>query len=231
MGTTSVNHDGLRTFGPFTFDPECGELARNGYRIRLQPQPALILAILTDQPGKLVSREEIYRAVWGEDTHVDFEHRSTTASARFVLHCGTTRTIPEYLETVPKRGYRFLVPVDVLNGIGSRPARSSDPAPQNGASAEIPNVAVVFDGGHRNRFEVCASASRRTRGIGCVWGFVAEPSSPSLPLHASDTVLIADFENQTGDPRFDDALLTAFTVSIGQSRFANFFRGAGWNRC
>lgn len=64
MGTTSLNRYGVRTFGPFTFDPDGGELIRDGYRVRLRPQPALVLAILTDQPGKLVPREEIYRAVW-----------------------------------------------------------------------------------------------------------------------------------------------------------------------
>ena len=73
MGTTGFKHAAVRTFGPFAFHPDSGELARNGSRVRLQPQPALVLVLLTDEPGKLISREEIYRAVWGEDTHVDFE--------------------------------------------------------------------------------------------------------------------------------------------------------------
>ena len=214
---------GLRTFGPFTFDPECGELARNGYRIRLQPQPALILAILTDQPGKLVSREEIYRAVWGEDTHVDFEQSLNYCIRQIRSTLRDDANNPEYIETVPKRGYRFLVPVDITTGNGSRLARSIDPAASSGASAEIPNVAVVFNGGHRNRLRfvllpVVVLAVLVASGV--LW---QSHRRHALPLHASDTVLIADFENQTGDPRFDDALLTAFTVSIGQSRFANVF--------
>jgi eukaryotic-like serine/threonine-protein kinase len=223
MGTTSVKYDGLRTFGPFTFDPECGELAREGYGVRLQPQPALVLAILTDQPGKLVPREEIYRAVWGEDTHVDFEQSLNYCIRQIRSALRDDANDPEYIETVPKRGYRFLAAVEITAGNGPLLAGSVGPVASGGASAETPNEAVVFNGGHRDRLRFVLPlvvVLALLVGSGVVW---QNHRRHALPLQASDTVLIADFENQTGDPRFDDALLTAFTVSIGQSRFVNVF--------
>ena len=107
MGTTSPNRTAARTFGPFVFHPDCGELARNGSRIRLQPQPALVLVLLTDQPGKLISREEIYRAVWGEDTHVDFEQSLNYCIRQIDPRCATTLTIPLIWKPFPSAATGF----------------------------------------------------------------------------------------------------------------------------
>src|SRR5277367_1104074 len=116
MGATSLNRSEIRAFGPFTFDPECGELIYNGSRVRLQPQPALVLALLTDQPGKLIPREDIYRTVWGEETHVDFETSLNSCIRQIRSALRDDSNDPKYLETIPKRGYRFLAAVEVLNG-------------------------------------------------------------------------------------------------------------------
>jgi tetratricopeptide (TPR) repeat protein/DNA-binding winged helix-turn-helix (wHTH) protein len=223
MGTTSLNHHGVRTFGPFTFDADGGELSRDGYRVRLQPQPALVLAILTDQPGKLVPREEIYRAVWGEDTHVDFEQSLNYCIRQIRAALRDDATDPQYLETVPKRGYRFLASVEISNGNGSQPGTRIELRVDGGTVAEAPPGEVAFHVGRRTRWKflllpVVTLALLAASAV--VW---MSHRRQALPLRASDTVLIADFENQTGDPRFDDALLTAFTVSIGQSRFVNVF--------
>jgi DNA-binding winged helix-turn-helix (wHTH) protein/tetratricopeptide (TPR) repeat protein len=223
MGATSLNQNGVRTFGPFTFDPDCGELTRNGYRVRLPPQPTLVLVLLTDQPGRLVAREEIYRAVWGEDTHVDFEQSLNSCIRQIRSALRDDANNPKYLETVPKRGFRFLAPVAISNGDGSRLSTGVQAAAADNASAEVLTEEVVHKVGRRSRLNflllpVVALALLAASAV--VWLIHRRQA---LPLRASDTVLIADFENQTGDPRFDDALLTAFTVSIGQSRFVNVF--------
>jgi len=221
MGATSVNQGGVRTFGPFTFDPECGELNRNGYHIRLQPQPTLVLALLTNQPGKLILREEIYRSVWGEDTHVDFEQSLNYCIRQIRSALRDDANNPKYLETVPKRGYRFLAPVEILNGSGSR--AEAELAMAADTSTEVLSEEVVSGvrRGSRLKFLLLPAV---VLGLLAVFAVVwLSHSRQAFPLRASDTVLIADFENQTGDPRFDDALLTAFTVSIGQSRFVNVF--------
>jgi DNA-binding winged helix-turn-helix (wHTH) protein/tetratricopeptide (TPR) repeat protein len=222
MGATSINQNGARTFGPFTFDPECGELTRNGYRVRLQPQPALVLVLLTDQPGKLIAREEIYRTVWGEDTHVDFELSLNSCIRQIRSALRDDANNPQYLETVPKRGYRFLVPVEIANGNGSRVGAGVELA-SGDASAEVLTEEVVSPAGRRSRlkFLFLSTAVLALLAVSAVlW---LSHRRRTLPLRARDTVLIADFDNQTGDPRFDDALLTAFTVSIGQSHYVNIF--------
>ena len=223
MGATSVNQRGVRTFGPFTFDPECGELSRNGYRIRLQPQPTLVLALLTDQSGKLIAREDIYRTVWGEDTHVDFEQSLNYCISQMRAALRDDANDPKYLETVPKRGYRFLAPVEISNGNGSRISAEVEPAVAGDESAEVPTEEFPANAGRRSRLKsLLLPAVVLTLLAASVVAWLNQRRH-TLPLRASDTVLIADFENQTGDPRFDDALLTAFTVSVGQSRFVNVF--------
>jgi DNA-binding winged helix-turn-helix (wHTH) protein/tetratricopeptide (TPR) repeat protein len=222
MGATSLNQDGLRTFGPFTFDPDGGELTRDGYRVRLQPQPALVLALLTDQPGKLISREEIYDAVWGEDTHVDFEQSLNYCIRQIRAALRDDSANPSYLETVPKRGYRFLVSVEIQYGQASRlnaavVAAASD-VPAETLPSKIGARTQHWSGAKVLVLSVVVLALLASSAV-----VLLNHRRQALPLRATDTILIADFENQTGDPRFDDALLTAFTVSIGQSRFVNVF--------
>ncbi len=221
MGTTSLNRYGVRTFGPFTFDPDGGELIRDGYRVRLRPQPALVLAILTDQPGKLVPREEIYRAVWGEDTHVDFEQSLNHCIRQIRAALRDDAADPKYLETIPKRGYRFSASVEISNGNGSHSGTPVILTAANGATSP-PEETVFQQVPRRSRWKSLLPAlALALLAVSAAWWI--NHRRHALPLGASDTVLIADFENQTGDPRFDDALLTAFTVSIGQSRFVNLF--------
>lgn len=223
MGATSLNHYGVRSFGPFTFDPEGGELSRDGYRVRLQPQPALVLAILTDQPGKLVLREEIYRAVWGEDTHVDFEQSLNYCIRQIRAALRDDATDPKYLETIPKRGYRFLASVEIASGNGSYSStRIETPADEGSVIEALPRE-LSFHPGHGSRWKFLLMPAVTLVLLAVSAALWINHRRHALPLRASDTVLIADFENQTGDPRFDDALLTAFTVSIGQSRFVNVF--------
>ena len=102
-------------FGPFEFDATSGELHRGDERIRLRPQPAAVLACLASRAGEMVSREELHRLVWGDQVHVNYDQglNSCIKQVRRALGetCATT-----YLETLPRRGYRFLVPVEVLPG-------------------------------------------------------------------------------------------------------------------
>jgi TolB-like protein/DNA-binding winged helix-turn-helix (wHTH) protein len=98
-------------FGRFEFDPLTGGLTRDGVAIRLQPQPARVLALLVARPGNLVTREEIRGHVWGSDTYVDFERGLNFCVAQIRSALGDSADSPRYVETVPKRGYRFIAPV------------------------------------------------------------------------------------------------------------------------
>lgn len=219
MGTTSPNRTAARTFGPFVFHPDCGELARNGSRIRLQPQPALVLVLLTDQPGKLISREEIYRAVWGEDTHVDFEQSLNYCIRQIRSTLRDDADNPTYLETVPKRGYRFLCPVTLSGEVGSR----SDTPESAGAIAALapaatPEAAPSQKSFHTKVWALAFGVVVVLAASAIVWRTYRVKSAS---LHASDTVVLADFANGTGDPIFDDTLKTALNVSLRQSPFLN----------
>ena len=95
-------------FGSFELDQDAGELRRDGAKIRLQEQPLQILQILLEQPGKLVTREEFRQKVWPSDTFVDFDHGINNAIKRLREALGDTAETPRYVETLPRRGYRFI---------------------------------------------------------------------------------------------------------------------------
>jgi len=98
-------------FGDYELDCRTGELQRNGTTVRLQPQPAKLLSILVSRAGEVVTREELAEAVWGPDTYVDFEHGLNFAIRKIRRVLQDDSENPRYLETVPKRGYRFIAAV------------------------------------------------------------------------------------------------------------------------
>ena len=95
-------------FGPFELDQSAGELRREGAKVRLQEQPLQVLQILLEHPGKLISREELQRRIWPTDTFVDFNHGINNAIKRLREVLGDTAETPRYVETLPRRGYRFI---------------------------------------------------------------------------------------------------------------------------
>lgn len=95
-------------FGPFEVDLRTGELRKRGVRIALQEQPLRILAALLEDPGAVVSREALCRRLWPQGTFVDFEHSLNAAVRRLRVTLGDQAGVPRFIETVPRRGYRFL---------------------------------------------------------------------------------------------------------------------------
>ena len=99
-------------FGSFELDLQSERLLKNGRLVRLQPQPFKLLRLLTNQPGRLVTREEIQATLWTNDTFVDFEQGVNFAIKQVREALGDRAENSIYVETVPKRGYRFIAPVD-----------------------------------------------------------------------------------------------------------------------
>jgi TolB-like protein/DNA-binding winged helix-turn-helix (wHTH) protein/Tfp pilus assembly protein PilF len=99
-------------FGPFQLDLRAAELHHNGTKIKLPDQPFQILAELVEHPGEVVTREELRQRLWRSDTFVDFEHGLNTAVKRLRDLLGDSADMPEYIETVPHRGYRLMVEVE-----------------------------------------------------------------------------------------------------------------------
>src|SRR5687767_2807741 len=95
-------------FGPFEIDASSGELRREGVVVPLAPQPFRLLAALAARPGQVLTRDELRRLVWGEETFVDFERGLNFCVLQVRAALGDDARNPTYVETLPKRGYRFI---------------------------------------------------------------------------------------------------------------------------
>jgi DNA-binding winged helix-turn-helix (wHTH) protein len=98
-------------FGVYQLDGDAMELRKHGVPIRLQEQPFRILAALVERPGEIVTREELQEQIWGKDTFVDFEQSLNKAVNRIREALNDDPGHPQYVETIPRRGYRFIAPV------------------------------------------------------------------------------------------------------------------------
>jgi cholera toxin transcriptional activator len=103
-------------FGVFEADVHSGELRKSGVRLRLQEQPFQVLLLLLERPGEVVTREEIRQRLWPADTFVDFDHSLNTIISKIRDTLGDSALNPRFVETLAKRGYRFLFPVEPAGG-------------------------------------------------------------------------------------------------------------------
>src|SRR5208282_5066384 len=104
--------DPVIRFGVFEVDLRAGELRRSGSKVRLQDQPFQVLAFLLERPGQLVTREELHTHLWPADAFVDFDHGLNAAIKRLRDALGDSAENPRFVETLARRGYRFLAPVN-----------------------------------------------------------------------------------------------------------------------
>ena len=185
-------------FGSFEIDLQEGKLTKTGGRIRLQEQPFRILTMLLERPGQLVTREEIQQRLWSDGTFVGFDDALNTAVRKLREALNDSADNPRFLETVPRRGYRFVAPVvwplEPQAGTAIWPRVRRHPYPWLAA-------ALILAGG----------------AVGGFWHF----RHPTFRIAADDTIVIADFSNSTGDAIFDDTLKTALSISLRQSPFLN----------
>src|SRR5262245_6614237 len=120
-------------FGLFELDTRSGSLQRDGVTIQLQEQPLQVLLVLIEHPGAIVTREELRRRVWRDETFVDFDHGLNSIIRRLRDALGDQADDPSFIETLPRRGYRFLVPVEPVaiaaatDPVGDAPPVASPP--------------------------------------------------------------------------------------------------------
>jgi cholera toxin transcriptional activator len=132
-------------FGLFEADASTGELRRQGVRVKLHAQPFQVLLLLLDRPGELLTREEIAGALWPEGTFVDYEHGVNSAVNRIREALGDTATSARFVETLARRGYRFVAPVERIGapdgasrGDGARPDSAKASSAASTAANETP---------------------------------------------------------------------------------------------
>jgi DNA-binding winged helix-turn-helix (wHTH) protein/TolB-like protein len=101
----------LHRFGVFEFESDTGELRKNGRVVALEPQPAKALSLLLSKPGEIVTRDELRDAVWGDGTHVDFDRGIAYCMSQIRAALGDSAENARFLQTIPKKGFRFIAPV------------------------------------------------------------------------------------------------------------------------
>jgi len=195
-------------FGVFELDARTGELRKAGTRIRLQDQPLKILMALLEQPGAVVTREDLKRRIWPHDSFGDFDHAVNVAVAKLRAALSDSADTPRYVETLPRRGYRFIFPVtppvETARANGVAPAALTPAPPEKTAqSTWMPIIAASFI--------VVALA-------GSAWWWLSLRKKPAM-LTNKDTVVLADFDNTTGDAVFDGTLRQGLAVQLEQSPF------------
>jgi len=129
---------GALRFGPFELDVKTGELRKSGVRVKLQLQPARVLTLLAFHPGVLLTREEIQSQVWDDGTYVDFEQSLNFCIRQIRAALGDQAGTPRYVETLPRRGYRFVAPVETVPA-GPMPEARPEAAPAADPGNEPPS--------------------------------------------------------------------------------------------
>jgi TolB-like protein/DNA-binding winged helix-turn-helix (wHTH) protein len=203
-------------FGAFELEPEAGELRKHGIKIKLQEQPLQILQQLLEHPGEVVTREELQKRIWPADTFVDFDHGLYSAVQRLRDALGDTAETPRYVETLPRRGYRFIALVNHGNRGEAEAKRASVEAPASAVpgrpaprrSLQMPMlvaagvilvallVALAFMGG-----------SLRERLVG-------KPAVP--PIHSIAVLPLQNLSNDPSQEYFADGMTDALITDLAQ---------------
>ena len=133
----------VHRFASFELNLQSGELRQNGIRLRLTGQPFQVLALLVERAGEVVTREELHAKLWSQDTFVDFDHGLNNAVARIREELNDSSKKPRYIETIPRRGYRFIAPLPSTQAPVIAP-EIAEPAdrPDQEAPEETPIVGV-----------------------------------------------------------------------------------------
>src|ERR1700691_819593 len=148
-----ITSDGGLCFDAYHVDLRTGELRKHGRKIRLAGRPFQILALLLERPGELLTRKELQERLWSADTFVDFEHGVNAAIQTLRRALCDSHKNPRFIETLPRRGYRFIVAVERVQPHAETPLVSSkrlerpDAAPPR--SEWIGHAATIHDGGGR----------------------------------------------------------------------------------
>ena len=212
-------------FGVFEFDSASNELCRNGRAVALEPQPGRALARLLSRPGDVVTRDDLRDAVWGADTHVDFDRGLAYCLSQIRAALGDSAENPRFVQTLPKRGYKFIAPVA---GPPSRPeaasAGSRRSSPESSRAKADSAGSPVWTSANLvlyRRWRVAALGTVLLL-IGLGWALTsARPVAPG-PI----VIAVSVFDNETGLPEHDrlvaglSDLVVARLTELDPSRLA-----------
>lgn len=213
-------------FGLFEVDVQAGELWKSGFRVKLQSQPFKILVALLEQPGQVVTREDLQALVWGKSTNVDFDHSLGTAVNKIREALGDSADNPRFIETLARRGYRFIAPVQTL---GAPPVQAEPSLPAEPATQVVPAVsaAAVTPARSELRWQpILVAALVAALLTGLIVARIDRAHPVTVPLHLAQITHSGHFASTivtTEDilaAATDGTHLYATTLDHGQARLA-----------
>ncbi len=187
----------VHAFGTFAFDEVTLELTRDGRRVALEPQPARALARLLAGAGTLVTRDELRAAIWGADTHVDYDRGLAYCIGQVRTALGDSGDNPRFVQTLPKRGFRFVAPVGAAlpmpPPVGA-PTAVADPPPV-ALGADPPLAGPSHHGTRAMRWLLIAAVGLAL--ASGAWWWLSRQAPQAI------TVAVSIFDNESGDPAHD----------------------------
>jgi TolB-like protein/DNA-binding winged helix-turn-helix (wHTH) protein len=203
-------------FGVFELDAVTGELRKSGYTVRLRPQAAKILVLLASRPGQLITREELREKIWGNETFVDFEHGLNLCIREVRAALDDDADTPRYVETLPRRGYRFIARVEL---IAEDHAVTSAPIPETSRGGSV-LVGEQPASSRKPRLVAALAASLLALALGLGTYFARGRFWPRGKASSSRAMLaVLPFQNLTGDPNqdyFSDGLTEEMITDLGR---------------
>jgi TolB-like protein/DNA-binding winged helix-turn-helix (wHTH) protein/Flp pilus assembly protein TadD len=191
-------------FGVFELNPSAKELRKQGMRIRLQGQPVEILTMLLEQPGELITREELQKKLWPADTFVDFEQGLNNAMKRLRAALDDNAETPRFIETLPRRGYRFIAPVENV-AVG--------PAPVPPRAPVLPTRKPF------SKYLVIGAAALVVLLVVAGIRHFGKRRKADIAAAHIDSIAVLPLENLSGDPKqeyFADAMTDALITELGK---------------
>ncbi|HEX8881866.1 MAG TPA: tetratricopeptide repeat protein [Candidatus Acidoferrum sp.] len=212
-------HSGRRRFGVFEVDLRAGELRKRGLQVRLQEQPFQVLVLLLEHPGEVVTREELQKKLWPADTFVDFDHGLNKAINKIRDALGDSAESPRFVETVARRGYRFLAEVRAVDG---STARSSEPPVEAPSQAKGRGPANLADlsAGHKRLAALLAwglPVLVLLLLISIAWTFYSR-NRAAPPIRSLAVLPLESLSGDASQDYFADGMTDELITDLGQIR-------------
>jgi len=217
-------------FGPYSLDLRSGELRKNGTRVKMGEQPFQILLMLLERPGEMVAREELRAKLWADDTFVDFDHGLNSAVQRLRDCLSDTAEKPLWIETIPRRGYRFIGQVELAGGADRSPVNGEAAALRDETAAGNGNVTAgvrlpAQERGRAREFRRAAIWIAVVAALLLAWPLMrvgarwkTAPKEESVPIRS---IAVLPLENLSGDPAqdyFADGMTDELITTLAKNR-------------